>query len=121
MVEKQVLSNAMHVELALPKEGFSQSFISDIKAICEKFQSLKEGYVLLKKSGDDVSLLFCFLFDAGGQGAAEGAAIEMLAENILGLFKDKMAIDVVSLNGKERLAESVRSVTSPFFRVQGAV
>lgn len=116
MVEKQVLSNAMHVELALPKEGFSQPFISDIKGVCERFRSLKEGYVLLKKSGDEVSLFFCFLFDEGGQNAAGGAAIEMLAENILGLFKDNMAIDVVSLNGKERLTDSVRSVTSPFFR-----
>lgn len=116
MVEKRVLSNAMPVELALPKEGFSHSFISDISSACEKFQPLKEGFVLLKKSEDEVSLLFCFLFEEGQQSAAEDAVIEALAESILGLLDGNMAIDIVSLNGKERLAESVRSVTSPFFR-----
>ncbi len=115
MLEKQALEMPSTIELALPSVGFSQAFISDVRGLCAEYEKLIEGYILLKKSDDDVSLLFCLLFEIDTDAVVIETSVARLAQSILDLFTDKMAIDVICLNGNKKLTNTVRSITAPFY------
>jgi len=62
MLEVKTLAESTQVELALPDSGFSKIFIDSLFNICLKYESLHEGYLVLKKQEEEVSLLFGLLF-----------------------------------------------------------
>ena len=115
MVEKKVIADSVAIELAVPGSGFSKDFVSALKDICSGHSALAEGYVLLKRSDDEVSLLLCFLCQNTFDSGEIDALMSRLTEEVVTLFSESMAIEVVCLNGQEKLTKAVRNTTGPFF------
>lgn len=116
VVEKRVIAESMAIELAVPDGGFSKDFVSSLTEICAGYSFLDEGYVLLKRSGGEVSLFLCFMCKSGFGADEIDTALGRLTEDVVSLFSESMAIEVVCLNGQQKLTEAVRKTAAPFFR-----
>ncbi len=62
MLKKEKLNKSTEIDLAIPDSGFSPDFIDALSSICLNYDGVFEGYLVLKKEDDDVSLLLGLLF-----------------------------------------------------------
>lgn len=111
-----MLNKSAQIEIALPENGFSRDFINALSDLCLKIDDLSESYLVLKKTDDDVSLLFGFLFEEDIASAVIESSMKNIMENILDLFSDDMPIDGIYLNDNDQLHKAMQSITSPFFK-----
>lgn len=113
MVEKNILEASTEVSLALPDNGFSVDVLNALSQACSKYEQLSEGYLVLKKEGDNANLFFGFLFD----GVENVGLMEQIMEDISELFSEDVAFEGVYLNENRKLVDAMRSMTSPFYKV----
>jgi hypothetical protein len=117
MIERITLDSSMTIELAMPKGGFSDDFLSAVREKLAKCEGLDFAYVLLKKvEQDDSAIFFCFMFRDGVGPAIAESRIASSMGDISSLFADKVALDAVCLNGRADLLTAVQSVGEPAFR-----
>lgn len=115
MLEKKTLDKSTQVELATPDSGFSQDFIDMLSGICSKYENLLESYLVLKKQGEEVSLLFGLLFVDSSLLEEQELTVQNIMTEILDLFSDEMTIETICLNNNDQLKQAMESMTSPFY------
>lgn len=112
MVEKNVLEKSTEISLGLPESGFSKDVLDAVAQLCSEYESVSASYLVLKKVGDDVTLFFGFILDDNGSDMVIGQMMEKITE----LFSGDLYLEGVCLNENKKLAEAMKSVTSPFYR-----
>jgi hypothetical protein len=116
MLEKKELSSSTELEIAIPESGFSTELIEALYSICTKQKNLLEGYLVLKKVDEDVSLLLGLLFSDTNSINQQEQAIQMIVLEVADLFSDDLTVDAICLNQHNQLKQSIMSATSPFYK-----
>lgn len=112
MVEKTLLNASAGITLIMPKNGFSKDVLDALCDVCVKYRSLLKGYLVLKQEGDRAVLFFGFLFNH----AEECEVLEQIVTEVSWLFSEDVKFECVCLNGKNKLIDAIRSMTSPFYQ-----
>jgi hypothetical protein len=115
MLEKKKLNKSVQIDLALPDSGFSPEFTNSLSNICAKYSGLSESYLVLKKEGEDVSLLLGLLFDDSISPKEQEQVIQNIMTEVVGLFSDEIIIEAICLNNNNQLKETIMAIDSPFY------
>lgn len=115
MLEKIILNKSTEVDLALPDDGFSPDFISALSGVCSENKSLSEGYLVLKKEGEDISLLLGLVFFDHIPNEQQEASLEDIMTKTADLFSDEISIEAICLNNNTQLKQAITSMDSLFY------
>ena len=118
MLEKKKLTESTEIELALPENGFSSDFVDALSDICSKHDVLTEGYLVLKKENEDVSLLLGLLFFDNYPLNKQEQDIQNIMQEVTDLFSDEMIVEAISLNNNRQLNRTMKSIGSPFYSIR---